>query len=160
MHQTWKQRDANLRRVTWVNSTMKKVEEANSCLFRVAFFDGALKLLQDLSYESGLHHLAICFFIFLNAKQVNGNGLFFQEPSCITEKAVVVADMDESVNRAVILAKHTAKAARVVAINACLVGGADRAFEDDYVSLEGSVVTASGFGEELAVVTHSSSIFP
>nr|GFD13634.1 hypothetical protein [Tanacetum cinerariifolium] len=24
----------------------------------------------------------------------------------------------------------------------------------------GSVVTASGFGEELAVVTHSSSIFP
>ncbi|GKD55993.1 hypothetical protein Tco_1289380 [Tanacetum coccineum] len=46
-------------------------------------------------------------------KHVNGNGLFFQEASCIAEKSVIVADMEERVNRAVIPANQMAKVERL-----------------------------------------------
>ncbi|GKA02234.1 hypothetical protein Tco_0674899 [Tanacetum coccineum] len=43
----------------------------------------------------------------------------------IAEKAVVVADMDERVNRAVTAANRTASAASVAAVKACLAGGVE-----------------------------------
>ncbi|GKB34677.1 myosin-15 isoform X1, partial [Tanacetum coccineum] len=41
------------------NSTLKKGEDANSYFYRLAFLDAALKLLQNLSYKSGLLHFTI-----------------------------------------------------------------------------------------------------
>ena len=51
--------------------------------------------------------LLILAFVYI-VGVLNANALFFQDTSCIADKSIGVADMDETINRAVVAANHEA----------------------------------------------------